>query len=375
MSKVAITRTNKDPYKSVGDAIDLIGGIDKYVKKGDIVLIKPNAFISKEEKGFISDPQIVLSLAKLCKEQGAKEVYIGERTPTVFKWYKNEDINFAKVVCFDDPPYNLRTLPEAEVIKSAVPIPKIVEECDVFINVPGLRFHALTIISNGMKNMMGIMPKETTLLIHVSGLEDAIVDLNRFRKSNLVVTTAIHTLVGNFPVSGYGIESNTLIVGDNVVAVDAIAAKILKVDPYEIRHLTLANKLGLGPIDLSEIELSGVPIESLEWREKIVKPVLDYEEFRDKINIIDPSKNCLGCKRAMASGIAGIFEENPKADLKDITVVIGPVEELNKHKLTDKIILFGNCTFPYKDKGLYVQGCPPRANMAKQAIKKIMENK
>lgn len=375
MSKVAITRTNKDPYKSVGDAIDLIGGIDKYVKKGDIVLIKPNAFISKEEKGFISDPQIVLSLAKLCKEQGAKEVYIGERTPTVFKWYKNEDINFAKVVCFDDPPYNLRTLPEAEVIKSAVPIPKIVEECDVFINVPGLRFHALTIISNGMKNMMGIMPKETTLLIHVSGLEDAIVDLNRFRKSDLVVTTAIHTLVGNFPVSGYGIESNTLIVGDNVVAVDAIAAKILKVDPYEIRHLTLANKLGLGPIDLPEIELSGVPIESLEWREKIVRPVLDYEEFRDKINIIDPSKNCLGCKRAMASGIAGIFEENPKADLKDITVVIGPVEELNKHKLTDKIILFGNCTFPYKDKGLYVQGCPPRANMAKQAIKKIMEDK
>jgi len=375
MSKVAITRTNEDLYKSVGDAIDLIGGIGKYVKKGDTVLIKPNAFINKEEKGFISDPKVVLSLAKLCKEQGAKEVYIGERTPTVFKWYKNEDINFAKVVCFDDPPYNLRTLPEAEVIKSAVPIPKIVEECDVFINVPGLRFHALTIISNGMKNMMGIMPKETTLLIHVSGLEDAIVDLNRFRKSNLVVTTAIHTLVGNFPVSGYGIESNTLIVGDNVVAVDAIAAKILKVDPYEIRHLTLANKLGLGPIDLSEIELSGVPIESLEWREKIVKPVLDYEEFRDKINIIDPSKNCLGCKRAMASGIAGIFEENPKADLKDITVVIGPVEELNKHKLTDKIILFGNCTFPYKDKGLYVQGCPPRANMAKQAIKKIMENK
>jgi len=375
MSKVAITRTNEDLYKSVGDAIDLIGGIGKYVKKGDTVLIKPNAFINKEEKGFISDPKVVLSLAKLCKEQGAKEVYIGERTPTVFKWYKKEDINFAKIVCFDDPPHNLRTLPEAEVIKSAVPIPKIVEECDVFINVPSLRFHALTIISNGMKNMMGIMPKETTLLIHVSGLEDAIVDLNRFRKSDLVVTTAIHTLVGNFPVSGYGIESNTLIVGDNVVAVDAIAAKILKVDPYEIRHLTLANKLGLGPIDLPEIELSGVPIESLEWREKIVRPVLDYEEFRDKINIIDPSKNCLGCKRAMASGIAGIFEENPKADLKDITVVIGPVEELNKHKLTDKIILFGNCTFPYKDKGLYVQGCPPRANMAKQAIKKIMEDK
>ncbi|MGB9788898.1 MULTISPECIES: DUF362 domain-containing protein [Dictyoglomus] len=375
MNKVAITRTKDDIYKSVGDAIDLIGGIEKYVKRGDIVLIKPNAFISKEEKGFISDSQVVLSLAKLCKEQGAKEVYIGERTPTVFKWYKKEEINFAKVICFDDPPHNLKTLPEAEVIKSAVPIPPIVEECDVFINVPGLRFHALTIISNGMKNIMGIMPKETTLLIHVSGLEDAIVDLNRFRKSDLVITTAINTLVGNFPVGGYGIESNTLIVGDNVVAVDSIAARVLKVDPYKIRHLTLAKKFSLGPIDLSEIELLGVPIESLEWREKIVEPTLEYEEFRDKINIIDPSKSCPSCKRAMASGIAGIFEEDPNADLKDITVVIGPVEDLNKYKLTKKLILFGNCTFPYKDQGLYVQGCPPRANMAKQAIKKLMEGK
>ncbi|MGC9002931.1 MAG: DUF362 domain-containing protein [Dictyoglomus sp.] len=323
----------------------------------------------------MSDSQVVLSLAKLCKEQGAKEVYIGERTPTVFKWYKKEEINFAKVICFDDPPHNLKTLPEAEVIKSAVPIPPIVEECDVFINVPGLRFHALTIISNGMKNIMGIMPKETTLLIHVSGLEDAIVDLNRFRKSDLVITTAINTLVGNFPVGGYGIESNTLIVGDNVVAVDSIAARVLKVDPYKIRHLTLAKKFSLGPIDLSEIEFLGVPIESLEWREKIVEPTLEYEEFRDKINIIDPSKSCPSCKRAMASGIAGIFEEDPNADLKDITVVIGPVEDLNKYKLTKKLILFGNCTFPYKDQGLYVQGCPPRANMAKQAIKKLMEGK
>ncbi|MQK95187.1 DUF362 domain-containing protein, partial [Escherichia coli] len=157
--------------------------IQRFVKRGDVVLIKPNAFISKEEKGFIADPNVVLTIAQLCKEQGAKEVYIGERTPTVYKWYPQDQINFAKVICFDEPPYNLKLLPNARVIKTAVPIPPIVEECDVFINVPGLRFHALSIISNGMKNMMGIMPKETTHIIHVSGLEDAIVDLNNFRRS------------------------------------------------------------------------------------------------------------------------------------------------------------------------------------------------
>lgn len=372
MSKVGIIRTNGDIYDSVGKALDLIGGIQKYVKKGDTVLIKPNAFISKDEKGFISDPNVVLAIAKLCKEQGAKEVYIGERTQTVYKWYPQDRINFAKVICFDDPPYNLKTLPNARVIKTAVPIPPIVEECDVFINVPGLRFHALTIISNGMKNMMGIMPKETTHIIHISGLEDAIVDLNNFRKSDLIVTTAIHTLIGNFPVSGYGIETNTLIVGDNVVAVDSIAARILKVNPYEIRHLVLANKLGIGPIDLSEIELCGEPIESLEWRDKIVKPVLDYDQFKNKINIIDPCKKCDGCKRALSSGLADIFEQNKEIDLRDITIIVGPIENLDSRNLTEKIILFGNCTFPYRDLGLYVQGCPPRANMAKQAVKELM---
>lgn len=371
-SKVSIVRTvNKNIYNAVGDAIDLIGGIDKFVKSGDVVLIKPNAFISKEEKGFISDPDVVLSIARLCKEQGAKEVYIGERTPTVYKWYPQDKIDIAKIVCFDETPFNLKVLPNARVIKTAVPIPKIVEDCDVFINVPGLRFHALTIISNGMKNMMGIMPKETTLLIHLSGLEDAIVDLNNFRRSNLVISTAIHTIVGNFPVTGYGIESNTLIAGDNVVAVDSVSALILNADPHSIRHLTLANKLGLGPIDMENIELMGESIESLEWRKNIVLPTLDYEKYREKINIIDPFKGCQGCKRAVSSGLSDIIENYPDIDLSDVTIVLGPVEDLDKFKTTDKIILFGNCTFPYRDRGLYVQGCPPRANMAKKAIKEI----
>ncbi|MCS7202385.1 MAG: DUF362 domain-containing protein [Dictyoglomus sp.] len=372
MYKVGIIRTKEDIHKSVGEALDLIGGIERFVKRGDVVLIKPNAFISREEKGFVSDTRVVLSLAKLCKEQGAKEVYIGERTPTVFKWYSQEKIDFAKVLCFDDGPYNLKIIPEARVIKTAVPIPKIIEECDVFINVPGLRFHALSLLSNGMKNMMGIMPKETTHIIHISGLEDAIVDLNKFRKSDLILSTAIHTLVGNFPVGGYGIDSNTLIVGDNVVAVDSVCAKILKLEPTEIRHLTLANKIGLGPIDLQEIEILGESIESLEWREKIEKPVVDYTPYRERINIIDPSSSCLCCKRALACGISDIFEENKDLDLKYITIAVGPIEDLDKYKITEKVILFGNCTYPYRDKGLYVQGCPPRANMAKQAVKELI---
>lgn len=372
MSKVGIVRTKDDIYKSLGEALDLIGGIERFARRGDVVLIKPNAFISREDKGFVSDTRVVISLAKLCKEQGAKEVYIGERTPTVFKWYPKEEIKFAEVICFDDVSHDLKLIPNARVIKTAVPIPKIIEECDVFINVPGLRFHALTLLSNGMKNMMGIMPKETTHIIHISGLEDAIVDLNNFRKSDLIVSTAIHTLVGNFPVGGYGIDSNTLIVGTNVVAVDSVSAKILKLEPTDIRHLVLANKIGLGPIDLSEIEILGESIESLEWREKIEKPIIDYTPYKERINIIDPSNSCLCCKRAFACGISDILDRDRNLNLKNITIVIGPVENLDKYNLTEKIILFGNCTYPYRDRGLYVQGCPPRANMAKQAVKELI---
>lgn len=369
MNKVAIVRTRENIYESVGKALDLMGGIERFVKRGDNVLIKPNAFISREEKGFVADTEVVFSLVKLCKEQGAKGVYIGERTPVVFKWYPKEKIPFAEVICLDDVPQNLKLIPNARVIKTAVPIPRIVEECDVFINVPGLRFHALSLLSNAMKNMMGIMPKETTHIIHISGLEDAIVDLNNFRRSDLIISTAIHTLVGNFPVGGYGIESNTLIVGDNVVAVDTVSAKILKLESREIRHLLLANKIGLGPIDLSEIEILGESIESLEWREKIEKPIMDYTPYKERINIIDPSNSCVCCKRAFACGLSDILEKDKDLKIKHITAVIGPVENLDKYELTEEIILFGNCTFPYRDRGIYVQGCPPRANMAKQAVK------
>jgi uncharacterized protein (DUF362 family) len=372
MYKVGIKKIEKDIYESLGSALDLIGGIERFVKRKDKVLIKPNAFINREEKGFVSDTRVTISLARLCKEQGA-EVYIGERTPIVYKWYPKDDLkDIAEVISLDDVQNEIKVLPNAKVIKTAVPIPKIVEECDVFINVPGLRYHALTLLSNGMKNLMGIMPKETTLLIHLSGLDDAIVDLNEFRKSDLIVSTAINTLIGNFPVEGYGIDSNTLIVGYNVVAVDTVCAKILDLEISEIRHLVLANRRGLGPIDLSQIEILGDSIESLEWRRNLEKPIIDFEPYKDKINIIYPSNSCLGCKRAIASGISSIFKENKNLNLNYITIVAGPVENLDNFKLTEKIILFGNCTYPYRDRGVYIQGCPPRANFAKQGVKELM---
>lgn len=77
----------------------------------------------------------------------------------------------------------------------------------------------------------------------------------------------------------------------------------------------------------------------------IALPIIDYENFRDRINIIDPFKACQGCKRAVSSGLSDIIENYPDVDLSDVTIVLGPVEDLDKFKLTDKIILLGIALF------------------------------
>ena len=73
MDQVALARLgNQSIFEAVSQVVDLVGGIDKYVKKGDLVLIKPNSFIlARPETGFITHPEVVLAIAKLCHKRGA----------------------------------------------------------------------------------------------------------------------------------------------------------------------------------------------------------------------------------------------------------------------------------------------------------------
>jgi len=178
-----------------------LGGLEKFVSKGKRVLIKPNMFLAASpESGLITHPKLIIALAKMCRALGC-HVIVGERNGNIHKNFEDylEIHHYTEVVNFDVETVILKEpCNNSRVIDFPLPITKLVEEADVIINVPALRTHVLTKLSNSMKNLMGFLPRFTTKIIHLAGLDDAIVDLNQLIKIDLTITDGIFSLFGYF---------------------------------------------------------------------------------------------------------------------------------------------------------------------------------
>lgn len=370
MDKVALARLDNDSiFEAVSRVIDLVGGIEQYVKKGDLVLIKPNSFIlASPETGFITHPEVVLAIAKLCHKRGAR-VVIGERRRNIFTNFQDygEIHDYAELISFDDAPLKLKTIANAKAMYMAIAIPRIVDECDVFINVPGLRTHALTDMSNGLKNVMGILPDDSTRLVHDLGLTDSIVDLNLARPSDLIISDAIYSVQGNFPAGGEMIETNLLMASTNAVAIDIVAATIMGFDSSEVKHISEAAARGLGPATLDDIGIVGSSLDSVRFAVK--RADYDYSKYRERLDIIDGAA-CKGCRQSLASAIAAAAAEIGEEQIKDLRIITGPVETVPADS-TDRLLLYGSCTRRFKDQGTFIPGCPPLAGQGKKFIVKL----
>ncbi len=377
MAKVSIVNTYSTSIRDcLNRSVELIGGWDRFVKRGDRVLIKPNIFIKGDYRsGKITHPELILSVCKALWEIGAK-VFICERTNNIYENLKDypEILKYARIISLEELPCKNTTLKNAISLKISLPIPEIINDCDVFINMPSIRTHALTKISNSLKNIMGILPDTAAFHLHQCGLHRSIVELNQYRKSDLIISDGTYSLQGDFPPFGEPLKSNIIISGDNPVAVDAVTAKVIGFEPEEVKHIKIAFKQGLGPISLKEIKLYGESIETIKKTVKFKKAISNIDNLKDKF-IFYTGGICMDCIPSAASGLIATLEQKwiKNIDTRDIAIVIGSSGELPV--INEKnIILFGNCTYPYIDIGNYIPGCPPQATMIFEEIKKLCSN-
>jgi len=149
-------------------------------------------------------------------------------------------------------------VPQGSVFQELTVV-KPVTEADVIINMPVIKTHILTLVTLSMKNMKGVVPGSLKHEAHRRGIHKAIVDINRAVPSTLVIMDADVGMEGNGPINGFPRPLGLVIVGTNVVAVDAVAATIMGVNPAEVKHLRYAARAGLGPLDLAEIDVVGLP--------------------------------------------------------------------------------------------------------------------
>jgi uncharacterized protein (DUF362 family) len=263
---------NGSPTQLLQAALAPLGGMGRFVKKGQRVVIKANiAWARTPEQGCTNNPELLSALIKMCYEAGAKKVAVWDHTCDNYQFTftrsgLKETALKAGADIFSGHGHNVYKkveLPKAKKLKTAEVLRDVLES-DVFINFPIPKHHFATELTLGLKNLIGIVWDME--LLHKIDLHQCIADINTLRKPDLVVVDAVRILTTNGPKGpGKTEDIREVIASTDIVAVDAYSATLFKHSktgkpfrPEEIRFVKNAYELGLGEIDLSKVRVKKV---------------------------------------------------------------------------------------------------------------------
>ncbi len=260
-----------DPKAMVAAALAALGGMSNFVKRGDYVVIKPNAgFANPPAWGTTTHPDTVVAVAKACLEAKAKQVMIVEfplgkgercleRCGLTAALASVPEVKVKILAAKDD----FKQVKVGGIALQTVELAKALLSADVLINVPAAKAHDATGVSLGLKNAMGLIWNRKALHDEMD-LHQAVADLGRVIKPNLTILDATRALLTNGPAGpGETATPGRLVAGRNVVSVDAYGLSLARFNLKsmtiaDVRHLALAEKAGLGSTDLSKLKVKKV---------------------------------------------------------------------------------------------------------------------
>jgi uncharacterized protein (DUF362 family) len=259
-----------EPGALVRKAVETLGGISRFVTKGDVVVLKPNISWDRvPAQAATTNPDVVAEVVRLCLEAGAKKVKVFDRTLNEPKrCYKRSGIEEAAKQAGADVQHiyerkfkNVK-FPDGELIKSWE-LYEDVLEADKIINIPIAKHHAIGGMSLGMKNYMGFLGGNRGKFHRQ--FEVKIVDLNTKVKADLVILDAYRMLLRNGPSGGNLADvelKKTVVAGVDPVAVDSYGATMFQLDPARIAFLQEAHKRGLGEFNLKNLKIKTISLAS-----------------------------------------------------------------------------------------------------------------
>jgi uncharacterized protein (DUF362 family) len=243
---------------------------------GKRVVLKPNLVEYHRDKVINTDPRVIAAVIELCKSEGAAEVSVAEGPGhcrnveflvaasglgDVLRHYQVPfvDINH-------DEPVKLPNLGRLTGLEHLF-MSKTVATADVLISLPKLKTHHWAGATLSMKNLFGTLPgicygwpKNE---LHWRGIEKSIVDIALTRTPELAIVDGIIGMEGDGPLNGTPKPLGVLVMGTDLVAVDATCCRLMCLSPEKIGYLVLGNRKRLGLLREEQIQQLGESIESL----------------------------------------------------------------------------------------------------------------
>ncbi|MFO1521466.1 MAG: DUF362 domain-containing protein [Kiritimatiellia bacterium] len=250
--------------------IAALGGIGAFVKKGQSVVLKPNiAWDQPPEIPANTNPDLVAAIVRDCLKAGASKVTVFDHT--CHNWersYKSSGIAQAvtdaggiMAAANLESHYREVEMPKAVKLKKAL-VHKEILDNDVFINAPVLKHHGGAKLTICMKNLMGTVWDRR--FFHDNGLDQCIADIAfAGRRPDLNIIDAYRILRKNGP-QGRSLEDGEVakyqMLGTDMVALDAAAAKLFDAKADQLKYVRLAGEAGAGKSDLSGVKIKRITL-------------------------------------------------------------------------------------------------------------------
>lgn len=243
---------------------------------GKRVVLKPNLVEYHRDKVINTHPQVVAAAIELCRREGAAEVVVAEGPGhwrnveylvsasglgDVLRHYQVPFIDLNHDEPVKTP--NLGRLTRLEYLY----LSRTVASAEVLISLPKLKTHHWVGATLSLKNLFGTLPgicygwpKNE---LHWQGIDNSIVDIALTRTPELAIVDGIIGMEGDGPLNGIAKPFGALIMGCDLVAVDATCCRLMQLDPERLGYLVLGYRKKLGLVREGEIEQVGEPIASL----------------------------------------------------------------------------------------------------------------
>lgn len=255
--------------------IEKIGGMGKFVSQGQKVGLLVNSDF--EIPGAYVNPDIVLAVVKAVQDAGAGEIsciqnikkeywerssYHAEFADIISKIKNNETNSFPAK--YDPESFVKIDKIEGSKCLEEVEVTKAVLDCDVLINIPIAKHHALTLYTGALKNMMGVCTRNSCVFFHLGSgkrndpdfLGQSIADINLLRYPDLIIADATQFITTNGPVGpGEMKVHDKIVAGTDLVAMDTLCSSYLDLSTDEVVMLGKAEESGLGSMDLSQYKI------------------------------------------------------------------------------------------------------------------------
>jgi uncharacterized protein (DUF362 family) len=259
-----------DPAAIVKAALVSLGGMQRFVKPGQDVIIKPNICVDYHppEYAATTNPVVVATLVVLCLEAGAKRVRVMDSP------FAGISPNSAYIASGIEPAVKavggeMEVMSPIKFAKFAIPegksitswnIYRDVLETDVLIDVPIAKNHSLARLTLGGKNLLGVVSDPNQ--IHAD-LGQRVADLVSLIRPDLTVVDAYRILMEHGPTGGSlndVKQAGTIIASHDIIAADAYAATLFGLTGADVPYIKKGAGMGLGTLDLSTVKVEEVNV-------------------------------------------------------------------------------------------------------------------